>query len=73
ERGHTTGMILFSRLEDKEPNFYWNYELKFERPDINGSRSCWVIRFEQAKRPGHFFEVWVDVSEHLVVGGTQCR
>jgi len=73
ERGYTTGWTLFSRLEEKEPNFYWNYALKFERPDIHGLRSCWVIRFEQAKRPGHFFEVWIDTSEHLVVGGGQCR
>lgn len=73
ERGHTTGRILSSKLEEREPNFYWDYALKFERPDIRGLRSCWVIRFEQADRPGHFFEVWIDASEHLVVGGMQCR
>ena len=73
ERGYTTGKILSSRLEEMEPNFYWNYALKFERPDIQGLRSCWVIRFEQAERPGHWFEVWVDASEYLVIGGMQCR
>ncbi len=73
ERGHKTGRILSSSLEEREPNFYWNYALKFERPDIQGLRSCWVIRFEQAERPGHWFEVWVDASEHLVVGGMQCK
>ena len=73
ERGYTTGKILSSILEEKEPNFYWDYALKFERPDIRGLRSCWVIRFEQAERPGHFFEVWIDVSEYLVVGGSSCK
>lgn len=73
ERGYTTGKIMSSRLEEKEPNFYWDYALNFERPDIRGLRSCWVIRFEQAKRPGHFFEVWIDASEYLVIGGDQCR
>ena len=73
ERGYTTGRVLSSNLEEREPNFYWNYALKFERPDVQGLRSCWVIRFEQAERPGHFFEVWIDASEHLVVGGDQCK
>jgi hypothetical protein len=73
ERGYTTGRILSSILEEREPNFYWDYALKFERPDIQGLRSCWVIRFEQAERPGHWFEVWVDASEYLVIGGMQCR
>jgi len=73
ERGYATGSILSSRLEEKEPNFYKNYALKFERPDIQGLRSCWVIRFELAERPGHWFEVWVDASEYLVIGGMQCR
>jgi len=73
ERGYATGRILSSSLEEKEPNFYKNYALKFERPDIQGLRSCWVIRFELAERPGHWFEVWVDASEYLVIGGMDCR
>jgi hypothetical protein len=73
ERGYATGRILSSRLEEREPNFYKNYALKFERPDIQGLRSCWVIRFELAERPGHWFEVWVDASEYLVIGGMDCR
>ncbi len=76
DRGYATGRILSSRLEEKEPNFYWHnlFEIKSqERPDIKGLRRCWVIRFEQAKRPGHFFEVWIDAAELLVIGGAQCR
>jgi hypothetical protein len=76
DRGYATGRILSSRLEEREPNYYWHdvFEIKSpERPDIKGLRRCWVIRFEQAKRPGHFFEVWIDAAEHLVIGGAQCR
>ena len=76
ERGYATGRGLSSKLEEKEPNFYWHnvFEIKSqERPDIRGLRSCWVIRFEQAKRPWHFYEVWLDASEYIVVGGTSCR
>ena len=71
--GRKTGRVLFIKHEEKEPNFYWDYALKFKRPDLTGLRTCWVIRFEQAKRPGHYFEVWLDASEYIVVGGGQCR
>ncbi len=71
--GSKTGKVLFIKLEEKEPNFYWDYALKFERPDLTGLRTCWVIRFEQKHRPGHFFEVWIDASENIVIGGSQCR
>ena len=71
--GFKTGKVLFIKLEEKEPNFYWDYALKFERPDLTGLRTCWVIRFEQKQRPGHFFEVWIGASEDIVIGGSQCR
>ena len=50
----------------------WDKMLKWDRPDIREIRPCWVIRFEQAKRPGHFYEVWLDASEYIVVGGNSC-
>ena len=50
----------------------WDRMLKWDRPEIREIRPCWVIRFEQAKRPGHFYEVWLDASEYIVVGGTSC-
>ncbi len=87
--GRKTGKVLFIQHEEREPNFYWDIALKsdvewdrldiwdrmlkWDRPEIREIRTCWVIRFEQAKRPGHFFEVWLDASEHIVVGGTSCR
>ena len=87
--GRKSGRVLFIEHEEKEPNFYWDIALKSEvewnrldvwdrmlkwdRPEIREIRPCWVIRFEQAKRPGHFYEVWLDASEFIVVGGSQCR
>ncbi len=76
--GRKTGRVLFIKHEEKEPNFYWDIALKsdvewdrldiwdrmlkWDRPEIREIRPCWVIRFEQAKRPGHFYEVWLDAS-----------
>jgi len=87
--GRKTGKVLFIKHEEKEPNFYWDIALKsdvewdrldvwdrmlkWDRPEIREIRPCWVIRFEQAKRPGHFYEVWLDASEYIVVGGSSCR
>jgi len=87
--GRETGKVLFIKLEETEPNFYWDIALgsevewgdldiwdrmlKFDRPDIREIQPCWVIRFEQAKRPGHFYEVWLEASEYLVVGGGECK
>jgi len=87
--GRKTGRVLFIKHEEKEPNFYWDTALKsdvewdrldvwdrmlkWDRPEIREIRPCWVIRFEQAKRPGHFYEVWLDASEYIVVGGSSCK
>ena len=86
--GRKTGKVLFIKNEEKEPNFYWDIALnsdvewdrldiwdrmlKWDRPEIREIRPCWVIRFEQAKRLGHFYEVWLDASEYIVVGGRSC-
>ncbi len=87
--GRKTGRVLFIKHEEKEPNFYWDIALKsdvewdrldiwdrmlkWDRPEIRETRPCWVIRFEHASRTGHFYEVWLDASEYIVVGGNQCR
>jgi len=87
--GRKTGKVLFIKLEEMEPNFYWDIALgsevewgdldiwdrmlKYDRPDIMENQSCWVIRFEQAKRPEHYYEVWLEASEYIVVGGGQCK
>ncbi len=87
--GCKTGKVLFIKQEVKEPNFFWDVALdsdvewddsdvwdrmlKWDRPDIREARLCWVIRFEQAKRSGHYYEVWLDASEYIVVGGDRCK
>jgi len=65
--------ILSVKQEEVTPNFLFNYGLKFERPDLVSDRLCWIVKFEQAQRPGYYIEVWIDVSENLVVGGMQYR
>ena len=71
--GIFVGRVLSVKQEVVTPNFWLNYGLKFERPDLVGDRLCWLVRFEQTGRLGHYIEVWIDVSENLVVGGMQCR
>jgi hypothetical protein len=68
----TTGRILSTDLEVREPNFYWHKVFNLEKPDTQGSKLLWIIRFEQAARPGHYFEVWVDLKGD-VLGGDQCK
>jgi len=70
---YKTGEVLFTGLEEKIPNFYWHDLAGLEKPDIQGLRLCWVVRFEQAYRHGHFFEVWIDSYTGEVLGGAQCR
>ena len=71
--GMEAGMVLSIEIMEKEPNFYWDYSLKFDRPDLIELRKCYVIKFEQKQRPGHFYEVWLDASEYIIVGGQTCR
>jgi len=69
----STGQVLFIELEERPPNFYWHDLAGIEKPDIDEPRLCWIIRFEQAKRPGHYFEIWIDAYTGEVLGGQQCR
>jgi len=73
EEGIQVGRVLSIELEKVTPNFMFNYGLKFERPDLVEDRLCWLVRFEQRGRTGHYVEVWIDFYEALVVGGVQCR
>jgi hypothetical protein len=72
EEGERVGRTLSVKREEVTPNFVYDYSLKFERPDLVGDRLCWLVRFEQWWRPGHYIEVWIDASELVVVGGKQC-
>lgn len=68
------GDLLQVQLEIRDPNYYWHYLSgeEVDKPDVENTL-CWVITFEKAKRPGHFFEVWIDADSEDVVGGMQCR
>lgn len=68
----TTGKLQFAKLGEKTPNFLWHSMAELEKPDIQGLRSCWIIRFDQANRPPHFFEVWIDAYTGEVIGGMAC-
>jgi hypothetical protein len=72
-RNCTTGSVLIAEVKEKTPDFYWHELFGLGKPDVEETALCWVVRFEQAARPGHFFEVWIDAYTGYVVGGTQCR
>ncbi|MBS7646680.1 MAG: hypothetical protein QXD34_01055 [Candidatus Bathyarchaeia archaeon] len=71
--GCIVGPVLSANLEEKVPNFYWHDLAELGKPNITEPRLCWVIKFEQAYRPGHFFEVWLDAYTGEILGGQQCR
>ena len=53
--------------------FYWHSAAGLETPDVPEPEWCWVVRFEQGLRPGHWWEVLIDVNTAEVVGGMSCR
>jgi len=67
------GRVLESSTESNTPNYYWRKKFGMRFPLMPPPRDCYVIRYEQARRPGHFYEVWVDIDSMQVVGGGECR
>ncbi len=65
------GNAVLVRLGERTPNFYWQNLYRIEKPNVGSLELCWTVTFEQALRPGHFFEVWVDAFTGEVVGGAQ--
>jgi len=51
--GYTTGRVLSTIHEVREPNFYWNNVIGMVKPDSAEARLFWIIRYEQASRPAH--------------------
>lgn len=79
----TTGKILSIQLMEKAPIYWHNYTDidiaraketgEFLHPYVVGEpRLCWVIKFEQANRPGHYFGVWIDASTSQIIGMDEC-
>jgi hypothetical protein len=75
--GRTGKVLSIKLLEASEiPDgylYYWHNLAGLEEPDVSGLKLCWLIRFEQAHRPGHFFDVLVNAHTGQVIGGMQCR
>ncbi|MCW4037780.1 MAG: hypothetical protein NWF13_03485 [Candidatus Bathyarchaeota archaeon] len=63
----TTGRILSIKMEEKAPIYAPPY-----KPSAEEFRLCWVIKFEQANRPGHHYEVWIDASTSEIIGMLVC-
>jgi hypothetical protein len=68
---------------EKTPIYYHNYtEIDIARAKETGEilplyvlgepRLCWVIKFEQASRPNHYFEVWIDANTSKIIGMDEC-
>lgn len=53
--------------------YYWHQLVGLETPDIPEPEWCWMVRFEKALWPGHYFEVLVDAQTGIIIGGMQCR
>ncbi len=69
--GLKTGKILSISHEVRVPNYNFDEFIKATIPRDAEARLLWVIRFEQAIHPGHYFEVWVDESREIL-GGAVC-
>ena len=74
--GLQTGKILSVSIINEVPAgylFYWHSAKGFEIPDIPEPELCCLVRFEQGPRPGHWWEVLIDMKTNEVVGGMSCR
>jgi hypothetical protein len=73
--GHGVGVgrVLGVTTETGDPNYYWHTVFGLDRPGSSPPTAYYVVRYQQAERPGHYYEVWVSVDSLAVVGGGQCR
>ena len=67
------GKYLQYSVEQGTPNYYWHTNLRIKHPLLPPTCEYIVIRFEQANRPGHYYEVWVDPETNEIIGGGACR
>ena len=73
DRGHKVGRVLSVKQDVVMGNDMYSPNLQFERPNFSEDRLCWVVRFEQWGRRGHYIEMWIDVLELNVLGVEQCK
>jgi len=73
DRGYKVGRVLSVKQDIVLAYDMYQPGLQFERPNYGEDRLCWVVRFEQWGRLGHYIEVWIDVLELYVLGIQQCK
>jgi uncharacterized protein YcfL len=74
--GLQPGKVLSVDLIDEVPAgylYYWHSAKGLEVPSVQEPGQCWLVRFEQGPRPGHWWEVLIDMATNEVVGGMSCR
>ena len=74
EAGKVLSVDLVHRDEVSDSHlFYWQRATGLDVPDVPEPEWCWVVRFEQGLRPGHWYVVYIDVDTGEVVGRSSCR
>ena len=74
ETGKVLSVQLVHRDEVRDGNlFYWQRAKGFEVPDMPEPEWCWVVRFEQGLKRGHWLEVLIDLDTGEVTGYASCR
>ena len=73
------GDYLSHKTEQGVPNYYWQKEFHYHNLGnlayhrIPEPCEYITVRIEQKYRPGHFYEVWVELGSNQVLGGGECR
>jgi len=67
------GKYLQHSVENGVPNYSWQKKLGIKYPWVTMPCDYIAVRFEQANRPGHWYEVWVEQDSMQVIGGGTCR
>ena len=74
--GLQPGKVLSVDLIDEVPAghlYYWHSVKGLAVPDLQKPGQCWLVRFEQGPRHGHWWEVLININTNEVVGGMSCR
>ncbi|MCB2172796.1 hypothetical protein KQH65_08675 [archaeon] len=77
--GVDAGRYLSHEVQQRMPNYYWHKVFKYTNlahliyHKVPAPCEYVAICFEQEHRPGHFYEVWVELGSNQVVGGDTCR
>ncbi|MBA7470699.1 hypothetical protein ES707_05986 [subsurface metagenome] len=73
DKGHLVGRVLSVKRDIVIPNDMYGPPLRPKGTGLSEDRLCWIVRFEQWGRRGHYLEVLIDISQLTVLGVEQCR